>query len=441
MGRGGQQTQDPDGTCKAKYTWDDVKKHVHRKDQWIVVDNEVYDISTWSRRHPGGSKIISHYAGQDATEAFRAFHLDLNHVKKFLQPIHLGRLEDEATVDDKDKMIMADFEELTNTALKLGYFKPSVTFYVLNIGQLILLEILAYVILVQFGTGWLPYWLSIFCLATVQAQAGWVQHDFGHLSVFKSAKLNHILHYYVMNVTKGASREWWNHLHNQHHAKPNVIDKDPDVRLDALFVVGEEIPKKVAKERKKSMPFNWQHKYFFVIGPPLLFPLYFQIMVFRHSITRRKWLDLALMMTYYIRMMVLYIPILGVWGFLGFYFLVRCVESHWFVWVSQSNHIPMEITSDKARGWVPLQLYATCDIQKSWFNDWFTGHLNFQIEHHLFPRMPRHNLYKVAPLVESLCKKHNIPYRVKPIGVAFRDIIKSLKHSGEIWLHYYQCYH
>ena len=49
-----------------------------------------------------------------------------------------------------------------------GYFKPSVAFYVLNIGQLILLEVLAYVILVQFGTGWLPYWLSIFCLATVQ---------------------------------------------------------------------------------------------------------------------------------------------------------------------------------------------------------------------------------------------------------------------------------
>jgi len=38
--------------------------------------------------------------------------------------------------------------------------------------------------------------------------------------------------------------------------------------------------------------------------------------------------------------------------------------------------------------------------------------------------MPRHNLYKVAPLVESLCKKHDIPYCVKPIGVAFHDIVK-----------------
>jgi len=52
-------------------------------------------------------------------EAFRAFHLDLNYIKKFLQPIRLGRLEDEATVEDKDKMVMADFEELTKTAHKL----------------------------------------------------------------------------------------------------------------------------------------------------------------------------------------------------------------------------------------------------------------------------------------------------------------------------------
>ncbi len=59
----------------------------------------------------------------------------------------------------------------------------------------------------------------------------------------------------------------------------------------------------------------------------------------------------------------------------------RVLESHWFVWVSQSNHIPMEIEEDLALPWVPQQLRATCDVEQSAFNDWFTGHLNFQIEH------------------------------------------------------------
>ncbi|ESO88744.1 hypothetical protein LOTGIDRAFT_71028, partial [Lottia gigantea] len=49
------------------YSWTDVKDHDKRNDKWIVINNEIYDITKWSRRHPGGSRVISHYAGQDAT--------------------------------------------------------------------------------------------------------------------------------------------------------------------------------------------------------------------------------------------------------------------------------------------------------------------------------------------------------------------------------------
>ena len=292
----------------------------------------------------------------------------------------------------------------------------------------------------NFGTGWLPFLVSVGLYATVQAQAGWSQHDFGHLSVLPTTKLNHFLHLFTMNFTKGASRSWWNHLHYQHHAKPNVIGKDPDVRLDALFALGEEMPKRLAKN-KKSMPYNHQHKYFFVIGPPLLFPIYFQYMIFRHPFVRKQWLDIFVMCLFYAKVLYLYTPMLGLGWTILYYFIVRSLESIWFVWVSQSNHIPMEITDDKARPWLPLQLHATCNVEKNFFNDWFTGHLNFQIEHHCFPTMPRHNLYKIAPLVKSLCEKHGIPYQVKPISTAFGDIVRSLKHSGEIWYAYYNAYH
>lgn len=181
------------------------------------------------------------------------------------------------------------------------------------------------------------------------------------------------------------------------------------------------------------MPFNWQHRYFFLIGPPLLFPVYFQMMLFRHIYTRRRLVDLLLVMFFFAKFLYLFTPMLGIGGVIVYYFTLRCLESHWFTWVTQSNHIPMHIENDQALHWMKLQMNATCDIEKSVFNDWFTGHLNFQIEHHLFPTMPRHNLYKVAPLVASLCKKHNIPYDVKPLWTAFGDIVRCLKHSGELW--------
>lgn len=111
------------------------------------------------------------------------------------------------------------------------------------------------------------------------------------------------------------------------------------------------------------------------------------------------------------------------------------------VLVSQSNHVVMDVAhDDSSMSWFRLQLKATCNIAKSPFNDWFTGHLNFQIEHQsvlirrrsivsfpffssLFPMMPRHNLYKIQADVMELCRKHQIPYIVKPLGKAFLDIL------------------
>jgi fatty acid desaturase len=50
--------------------------------------------------------------------------------------------------------------------------------------------------------------------------------------------------------------------------------------------------------------------------------------------------------------------------------------------VAQSNHVVMDVSHDDSNmSWFRMQLKATCNIAKSSFNDWFTGHLNFQIEH------------------------------------------------------------
>lgn len=57
------------------------------------------------------------------------------------------------------------------------------------------------------------------------------------------------------------------------------------------------------------------------------------------------------------------------------------MDSHWFTYVSQSNHLAMPVDYDQELPWLLLQLKGTCNIQHTMFNDWFTGHLNYQIEH------------------------------------------------------------
>jgi len=436
MGKGG----DPVVNDRAReLSWDEIKRHSKSDDKWIVIDRTVYNISEWARKHPGGQRVISHYAGQDATEAFKAFHTDMKLVTKYMPVLEIGKLSSSAKSSEDE--IKQDFAELKKKAEAMKLFTPSKLFYILSFLHLIFFEALAYFTMRYYGTTWLPYLTSMFFLVIALSQAGWSQHDFGHLSVFKNNRLNHALHSITMNLIKGASTSWWQHLHNQHHSKPNVINKDPDVRLEPLFVIGEQIPKTIAEKRNDSIPYNWQHYYFFIIGPPLLFPIYFQYMVFRHPIVRKEWLDVFLMSLFYVKFLVLYVPMLGFGGAIAFFFFTRCLESHWFVWVSQSNHVPMDVEEDKERPWLSLQLYATCDVEQSLFNDWFTGHLNFQIEHHLFPTMPRHNLSKIQPYVRELCMKHNIPYKCKTLKEAFTDIVRSLKRSGEIWESHYKQFH
>lgn len=331
----------------------------------------------------------------------------------------------------------ADFQALVAQVRKEGMFKAHPWFFGLHLTHLLLLEGGACLLLWLWGTGWAPTLLCSVLLTIVQAQASWLQHDFGHLSVFKKSSWNHIAQKFIIGHLKGASAQWWNHRHFQHHAKPNIFSKDPDINMVKVLVVGTVQPVEFGIKKIKLLPYHHQHKYFFLVGPPLIIPLVFHIQAMYITISRRNWEDLAWSVSYYLRYLMCFVPLYGVSGSLALLIFVRFLESHWFVWVTQMNHLPMGIDHEKHQDWLNMQLQATCNVEQSPFNDWVTGHLNFQIEHHLFPTMPRHNYHQVAPLVKALCEKHGIVYHQKPLGSALIDVYRSLKNSGELWLDAY----
>jgi fatty acid desaturase len=438
MGKGGLIHPLDEGLTE--YCWEEIAQHTERTDKWIVVDGYVYDVTNWAKRHPGGEKIISGYAGQNATEAWYAFHIDKTLVSKYMNAIRIGRVKDSADclLAIKEKpAIIDDFRTLRTTAENAGYFRPSPTFYILIMAHVLLFDALGWWTMYAFGTGWLPLIVSICLLATAQIQAGWAQHDYGHMSVFNNSRYNHWAQIFLLNFIKGASSDWWNFRHYNHHSKPNILRKDPDISLAPLLLVGDTVATEYGQKKKKYLPYLNQHKYFFFVLPPLLLPLYFNFEIPYFLIKRKRWLELFWTTTFFIRWQFMFSSMVGFWGVFALFLAVRFVESHWFVWTTQMSHIPMAVSYDNQDDWVTMQLKASCNVEQSWFNDWFAGHLNFQIEHHLFPTMPRHNLVKVAPLVRSFCKKYNLDYKCKPMLTAFADIVGCLKTSGEAWMEAY----
>ncbi|KAM5291884.1 acyl-CoA 6-desaturase-like [Ctenodactylus gundi] len=435
----GMQTRDTGrGRPLRAFSWAEVREHGQRTDRWIVVGRRVYDVTGWSRHHPGGSRVLTHFAGQDATDAFAAFHPRQARPRAALRALLVGQLRPEEPdgAGDPSNAVTRDFRALRRAAEAQGLFRPRHRFFLLLLAHILALEAAAALIAASCGSGWLPALATALVLATSQTQLMWLQHDYGHLSVYRKSSWNHLAHRFLMGHLKGASATWWNHRHFQHHAKTNVLYKDPDLRVADLFVLGERQPLVFGRQKVKHLPYNLQHGYLFLFTP-LLIPVFFQYDIFRIIVLRRDWRDLAWVISFYVRFFCTYAPFYGLLGATLLLTLVRVLESHWFVWVSQMNHIVMDVDWDRHRDWFSSQLAATCNVEQSFFNDWFTGHLNFQIEHHLFPTMPRHNLHKVAPLVKALCAKHGIEYKEKPLLRAMGDIIRSLKRSGQLWLDAY----
>ncbi|XP_027387728.1 fatty acid desaturase 3 isoform X3 [Bos indicus] len=390
--------------------WEQVRRHNLPGDKWLVIERRVYDISRWAQRHPGGSRLIGHHGAEDATDAFHAFHQDLSFVRKFLQPLLIGELAPEEPSQDgpQNTQLIEDFRALRQAVEDMKLFEAKPAFFGLLLGHILAME----------------------------AQSWCLQHDLGHTSIFRNSRWNHLAQQFVMGQLKGFSAHWWNFRHFQHHAKPNIFHKDPDVTVAPVFLLGESSVE-YGKKKRRYLPYNHQHLYFFLIGPPLLTLVNFEVENLAYMLVCMQWMDLLWAASFYARFLLSYIPFYGIPGALLLFVAVRVLESHWFVWITQMNHIPREIGHEKHRDWASSQLAATCNVEPSLFIDWFSGHLNFQIEHHLFPTMPRHNYRRVAPLVKALCAKHGLSYEVKPFLTALVDIIRSLKKSGNVWLEAY----
>ncbi|KAI4581172.1 hypothetical protein MJG53_010714 [Ovis ammon polii x Ovis aries] len=382
-----------------RYTWQEIQRHNQKTDQWLVINRKIYDVTGWADRHPGGRQVLKHYAGEDATllsykkkitnrsvqneDVFRAMHPDPDIVRLYLKSLLIGELAPEEPNQERNKnsRLVEDFQELRRTLETLNMFNANLGFFFLHLAQILILEALAW----------------------------------------------------------GLSAKWWNNRHFQHHVKTNIYPKDPDIDTGPFFVIGDLQPVEYGKNRIKFFDYEKQHLIFCLVSP-FLIAVYFNLESILHMCRRRHWEDIAWAISFYIRNFITFGPFYGIFRTMVLIYSAKFLESVWITYVTQMSHIPMKISKEENRDWFSSQVLATCNVEHSFFNDWFTGHLNFQIEHHLFPTMPRHNYHKVAPLVKSLCAKHGLPYVKKPMLKAFGDILRALKKYGALWKEAY-CTH
>jgi fatty acid desaturase len=91
------------------------------------------------------------------------------------------------------------------------------------------------------------------------------------------------------------------------------------------------------------------------------------------------------------------------------------------------NHYDLESFDEDAAAAIPfadLQVRTTRNYAGGALARFVFGGLEHQIEHHLFPAMPRHGLRSAAPRVQAFCVARGLPYRTEPFARCIDAVLR-----------------
>ncbi|MEF2977241.1 fatty acid desaturase family protein [Subtercola sp. YIM 133946] len=322
-----------------------------------------------------------------------------------------------------------EYSALLRTVRDAGLLRRRTGFYYLVFG--ILTALLGGVVtgFVLLGDSW--YQLIVAAvLGVILTQYAFLAHEASHRQVFESGKRNDAAGRVLANLVVGISYSWWMTKHSRHHANPNVLGKDPDIARDFVSFTEED----AASSRGLNAWFTKkQGRLFF---PILIFEgLNLHIHGFRTIFGRgpvdRRLLEMTMLLTrvvLYLAIVFLTLPTGIAFAFVG----VQLAVFGLYMGASFApNHIGMPLLPQGSKvDFLRRQVLTSRNISGGWFINAFMGGLNYQVEHHLFPNMPRPALRKAQTIAREYCRTHQVLYTETTLPQAYRAIVLHMNTVG-----------
>ncbi|KXJ90685.1 fatty acid desaturase-domain-containing protein [Microdochium bolleyi] len=254
-------------------------------------------------------------------------------------------------------------------------------------------------------------------------------HDAGHMGITHNFHIDTVIGIFIADFCGGLSIGWWKRNHNVHHITTNHPEHDPDIQHMPMFAVSHRFLGSL-----KSTYYGFVMEYDAAARVLLRFQRYtyhFLLLFGRFNLYRLSWQFLA--SKHAPRKgpawWHTYLEILGqvvFWTWFGYFLVYKTIPTNWdrfvFVMVSHMVTMPLHLqitlshfamsTADlgEHESFAQKMLRTTMDIDCPPWLDFFHGGLQFQAIHHLYPRIPRHNLRHTQKLVQEFCTEVGIPY-------------------------------
>lgn len=278
------------------------------------------------------------------------------------------------------------------------------------------------------GESWLQLLIAA-ALGVIFTQIAFVAHEAGHKQILAGGAASTRLARLLAGVV-GLSFSWWDSKHSRHHGNPNQVGKDPDIEVDTISFLPSDAAEARGLRRWITRRQGW-----------LFFPLLtleglnLHLHSARHLLSRRpttrRFTEMSLILGRTALLAVpafLLLPPLMAACFLAVQVAVFgvCMGASF-----APNHKGMPVVARSARlDFFSKQVRTSRNIAGGWWATLLYGGLNHQIEHHLFPSMPRPHLARAREIVREHCTRLEVPYAEVPLPRSYLIVVRHLNEVG-----------
>ena len=316
------------------------------------------------------------------------------------------------------------YRELKRIVTEAGLLEKQPRFYAYKISTSLLIIAGAIALVVAIGESWWQLGGAV-VLALAGMQAALLGHDGAHRQIFHSIRKNDMVPLLLTSWVLGFNLSWWMDEHNLHHGLPNHETRDPNI--DMRFWAFTE-----QQRGRRHGVYRWMVKYQAIFVIPLnTIGSFYKVVESGRYIKNRKLryprvepLVYGLYWAWLLSLAFIVMSPYQAVAFLAVYYVVTGLSLGALI---APNHKGMlMVGDDHGLDFLHWQVLTSRNVRGGRLTDFFYGGLNYQIEHHLFPTMPRNRLPEAVKIVQPYCEKHGISYHTTGMAEGFWEILREM---------------
>jgi fatty acid desaturase len=333
-----------------------------------------------------------------------------------------------AAVIDPHPTAPADYAVVRRRVREAGLLEKQQWFYARSIATKLIVLGACLAAFGLFRNPWLQA-ANAAVLAIISGQLGFQLHDSGHRQMFTKGWKNVVVGLVTGDLLLGMSYGWWVDKHNRHHANPNHVDMDPDVNMVAISYSTSQ-----SLERRGLPRMIARHQAYLFFPLLVLLGWSMHVSSLRFLLERRsrhRWTEFALLAVHALLYVGLAYFVLGPWSALLVILIHKSLAGVYMALVFAPNHKGMPQVDDSSDlDFLRRQVLTSRNVRSHPLTDLWYGALNYQIEHHLFPAMPRNRVREAHLIVREFCQERGISYHEVSMLQSYRELLGFLHEVG-----------